>query len=798
MKKIFIILLILTYNLVGASAQERISQTIRGTITDADSKSGLYGVNIHIIGTQPLKGAVTDLDGNFRIENVTSGRYTLQMSTIGFESRIISNVIVNVGKEVVLELSMQEAVLQLEEVVVTSTMEETAPEDEMALISARGITMEQMTRMATGFNDPALITANFAGVVNSGDGGNDIVVRGNSPKYNQWRLEGLPMTTPNHFGDQGMINGTTGILNSNLLASSDFYTGAFAPEFGNVIGGVYDIRLRKGNNERQEAIVGIGLLGTDLTLEGPLKKGYKGSYLFNYRYSTADILNQIGALDVEGNPKFQDAAVKFHLPTRRAGLFSVYALGGVSSLDFDDVQADDWNIPGTDEMLPGLQIEFDKKSYLFNTGVRHTYAFTDDNYLETAISATFDKVADNVFRNETASSVKALNSELRRATYRTSFDYHHKLNGRNKLQAGMIYSLFDHQNFQQRQEFGDNQPYNSLNFDESMGNLRSYISLKHRFTQSLSMVAGLHNTNVFLTDEYTVEPRLAFSWQMNQRSRLNFGYGNHSTMEGVNYYYAMVDDGNGNIAQPNLDLGLLKAHHLVLSYNYKINTLWDFSVEMYYQDLYDVPVANDANNIFTTLNEDLDVTFTDLVNAGAATNTGIELTVNRSFAKGYYFMANASVFESHYTALDGVERSTRFDNDYRFNILGGREFSGLGKKRNQTVAVNAKFFMQGGQKVLPLLRDETGNLTVDPDNNRFWDYDRAFQNSLEDLYALTLSASIKWDKKKTTHELLINLENITNNKGKIREYYDANENGGVGYSTQFGLLPNIMYKIYFR
>lgn len=797
MKKVILIALLLTGLLLDALAQENAGQTIRGTIIDTDSNGAIYGVNIHIIGSQPLKGAVTDPDGNFRIENVVTGRYSLQLSAVGFESRVVPNVIVNLGKEVVLELSLQESILQLQDVVVTATTDEAAPQDEMALISARAITMEEMTRMATGFNDPALITANFAGVVNSGDGGNDIVVRGNSPKYNQWRLEGLPITTPNHFGDQGMLNGTTGILNSNLLASSDFYTGTFAPEFGNVIGGVYDIRLRKGNNEKQEAIAGIGLLGTDLTLEGPLKKGYKGSYLFNYRYSTADILNQLGALDVEGNPKFQDAALKLHLPTHNAGLFSIYALGGISSLAFDDVQADDWNIPGTDEMLPDLQIEFDKKSYLFNTGVRHTYAFSNDNYLETAVSATFDKVEDVVFRNETQARVQSLDSELRRATYRTSVDYHHKVNAKNKLQAGVIYSLFDHQNFQLRQEPGDAQAYNSLNFDESMGNLRTYMSWKHRFNQDLSMVAGLHNTNVFLTNENTVEPRLAFNWQMNQRSRLKFGYGNHSTMEGVNHYFAQVDDGNGNLVQPNLDLGLLKAHHLVLGYNYKINTLWDFTIEMYYQDLYDVPVANDANNIFTTLNEDLDVTFTDLVNAGTGTNTGIEMTMNRSFAKGYYFMANASIFESHYTALDGVERSTRFDNDYRFNILGGREFTGLGNKGNQTIGVNAKFFMQGGQKVVPLLRDEVGNLAVDPAKNRFWDYGRAYHNSLEDLYALTISASFKWDKKRATHELLINLENITDNKGKIREYYDANESDGVGYSTQFGLLPNIMYKIYF-
>lgn len=798
MKKLILIFLLLSGLALNTFAQEAASQTLRGIITDADSKTGIFGVNIRIIGSNPVKGTTTDTEGNFRIEQVPTGRTSLLLSYIGYESRIISNIIVNVGKEVVLELQMQETAINLESVVVTPETEEGTPANEMVLISGRSISMEEMTRLATGFNDPALITSNYAGVVNSGDGGNDIIIRGNSPKYNQWRMEGMPMTTPNHFGDQGMLNGTTGILNSNLLASSDFYTGAFAPEFGNVIGGVYDIKLRKGNNQKREAIAGMGLLGTDLTLEGPLKTGYNGSYLVNYRYSTADILNQLGALDVEGNPKFQDAAFKLHLPTQKAGLFSVYGIAGLSSLAFDDAQADDWNLPGTDEMLPNTQIQFDKKSFMVNTGINHAYFFTDDNFLETGIAATFDGIKDDVFRasNQTP-PVNSLKSKLRKSTYRVNANYHHKLNARNKFQAGIIYTLFDYRNEQTRQDFGQSAATPVLDFDESMGSLRSYISWKHRFNQDITLVAGLHNTNVFFNNQHTLEPRLAFNWRLSPKSSINFGYGNHSTIEGVNHYFAWVADGNGNLMQPNLDLGLLKAHHLVVGYKRQLTQNWDFTLEMYYQDLYELPVANDVNNIFSTINEDLDLTFTDLVNKGKGTNTGIELTLNRRFARGYYFMASASVYESHYTALDGVERSTRFDNDYRINLLGGREFTGLGKKGNQTIAVNAKFFVQGGQKILPLLRNESGGLAVDPANNRFWDYSKAYQQSIEDLYALTLSASFKWDKKKTTHELLVNLENITNKQGRIREYYDAGEPGGIGYTTQFGVLPNIMYKIYF-
>ena len=268
----------------GASAP---TQMVRGAVLDADSKAPLTGVNVILQDSEPLIGAVTGPDGEFRLLNVPVGRIGLNLSYLGYQPRSIPNVVVNAGKETVLRLELAEAATDLGEVVVTASQSRGEPLHEMALISARSISMEEMNRLAASFNDPALIPSNFAGVATSGDGGNDIIVRGNSPKYLQWRLEGVPITNPNHFAGQNAVLGATSALNANLLATSDFYTGAFPAEFGNALSGVYDIRLRNGNNEQFEGIAGIGLLGTELTLEGPLKQGYGGSFLANYRYSTA-------------------------------------------------------------------------------------------------------------------------------------------------------------------------------------------------------------------------------------------------------------------------------------------------------------------------------------------------------------------------------------------------------------------------------------------------------------------------------------------------------------------------------
>jgi hypothetical protein len=249
------------------------------------------------------------MSGSFRFDKIPVGRIDLQLSYLGYERKIIPNIVVNSGKEVVLELDMQESIINMDVVVIKPEKEKGKALNEMSLIGARSISPEESNRYAGPFNDPSRIVSNYSGVAASQDGSNDIIVRGNSPKYMQWRLEGVQITNPNHFADQNGVGGSgISALNNNLLSTSDFYTGAFSPEYGDVLSGVYDIKLRAGNNEKFEGSAALGILGTDLTLEGPLKKGYGGSYLFNYRYSTISLIKDLGLVDVDGVPKFLDAA----------------------------------------------------------------------------------------------------------------------------------------------------------------------------------------------------------------------------------------------------------------------------------------------------------------------------------------------------------------------------------------------------------------------------------------------------------------------------------------------------------
>jgi hypothetical protein len=186
-----------------------------------------------------------------------------------------------------------------------------------------------------------------------------------------------------------------------------------------------------------------------------------------------------------------------------------------------------------------------------------------------------------------------------------------------------------------------------------------------------------------------------------------------------------------------------------------------------------------------------------LVNKGTGKNYGIESTLERFFDNNYYFLINGSLFESKYKSLDGVWRNTRYNNNYIVNILCGKEFKNLGRKHTQTLAINAKAFFEGGQRYIPLLRDAQGNVAVNPAKDRYWDYKKAYNEKLDNIYQLNLSVSYKFNRTKATHEIFLDMMNITDNKSRMSEYYDESKPNKIGYLTEFGFFPNLMYRAYF-
>ena len=252
------------------------TQTIRGSITDKLSQAPIYGANVQITSLQI--GTSSDSLGKYSLMQIPPDRYEIRISHIGYKTVVLPNIVVTSGKEVMLDIGLEEEFKQLSEVTIKAA-NKGGTINKLASVSARTFSMEEVNRYAGGRSDPARLAANFAGVSAPDDSRNDIVIRGNSPVGVLWRIDGMNVTNPNHFASVGTTGGAVSAINTNLLKNSDFFTSAFPSEYGNATSGVFDLGFRNGNNKKRETTLQAGVItGLELTTEGPFSKKSDASY----------------------------------------------------------------------------------------------------------------------------------------------------------------------------------------------------------------------------------------------------------------------------------------------------------------------------------------------------------------------------------------------------------------------------------------------------------------------------------------------------------------------------------------
>lgn len=323
---------------------------MRGRVIDKQSQFPLPGVSVVLSSSDPIRGASTDNDGYFRIENVSPGRHNVKLSFIGYEPRVSSNLLVNNGKDLEINVELEESIEFLNVAEIEASEEKHESLNKMSSVSARSFTVEAAMRYSGSLQDPARMAQNFAGVSNTSDDRNDIIIRGNSPTGVLWRMEGIDIPSPNHFATLGTTGGPVSMLNINNLANSDFITGAFAPEYGNALAGVFDLKLRSGNISKYEFLGQIGFNGFEFGAEGSLGLGKNSSFLFNYRYSTLGVLSAAGVDFGTGSaiPQYQDLTFKIDIPTSKAGRFTLFGVGGKSFIEFKAEDATERNLYSAD------------------------------------------------------------------------------------------------------------------------------------------------------------------------------------------------------------------------------------------------------------------------------------------------------------------------------------------------------------------------------------------------------------------------------------------------------------------
>ena len=372
----------------------------------------------------------------------------------------------------------------------------------------------------------------------------------------------------------------------------------------------------------------------------------------------------------------------------------------------------------------------------------------------------------------------------------------HRVSPKTTIKAGMfndlyINNLVDSIYSEVTYTFRNRQDYSGQSFL-----IQPYVQWKYRPNDQVTLNMGLHGQYFTLNGSSAIEPRVSMRCSVGEKQSIQVAAGMHSQMLPAYVYYTHLPADSLPYTLHNKDVGFIKSIHTVVGYDIAVGENMRIKAEAYYQYLYDVPIEKRSSS-FSVLNQGSGFSrfFPDtLVNEGTGRNFGVELTIEKFFSKQYFFMITGSLFDAKYKGSDGIERNTDFNTKYAVNVLGGREFQLSAK---QTLSLGAKVTLAGKRWYTPIdeaaSRFENDEVLVDSLRNTL-QFSTAY-------FRLDLKVVWKYNAKKVTHEIGLDLVNLTNQKNILGLTYSPDSlhptASPVAEQYQLGFLPLFYYQIDF-
>lgn len=797
---VFILLAILFGTLTTLLAQKPV-QSISGVVKDNTSNELLQGANVVLIGSNPLVGTVTDAKGKFRLDGVEVGYVSVRITFVGYQTVELTDKELWSGKELVLTVFMDELAITGEEVEIKARVDKTASINRMTTVSARTFTVDETKRYAGTRNDVARMASNYAGIQTASDSRNDIIIRGNSPSSLQWRIEGIEVPNPNHFASFGTTGGPVNMINNNQLDNSDFLTAAFPGEYGNALSGIFDLKFKNGNADKYEFLGQIGFNGFEFDAEGPVSRKNGSSFTAAYRYSTMGIFKLIGVTFGTGTavPEYQDFSFKVNLPGKKAGTFSIYGMGGFSSVEFLNSDRD----TGQVDLYGGEGYDLRSGSKLAVVGLNHVISIGTSAFVKSGISYTYsDYYADQ-------DSINPVNLEVF-PTYRSNFKESRinitsfvkkRVNLQNNFQTGFIATYFMN-NFHDSVLRGDIGRFaDGVNYEGSAWLIQPYFTWQYKFRESIVINAGLHGQFYTFNSTNSIEPRFGVKWFVSPSSALSFGYGLHSQILPALVYNKESLQADGTYKKFNTGLSMLKSHHFVVGYNLAINDHIRFKSEIYYQSIYKAAVNAHEPDPYSILNQGADFySFSPdtLKSTGTGQNYGLELTVEQFLNRGMYFLGTVSLFQSLYRGSDDIQRNTAFNSNFIINGLFGKDFQ-LHKnstnpkltKVQRFIGFDIKVSYAGGRRHIPI-NEEESKIRHQP----VYYYDRAYEEKFPNYFRTDLKIYFRMNMRKLDTEIAIDIQNVFNSQNIYSQNFNFST-GEIYYTYQLGMMIIPQFVIHF-
>lgn len=719
------------------------AQSLTGRVIDALSLSPLAGANISL--SPGNTGAVSDSTGEFALNNLAPGHYQMMVSYVGFEPLVIADIWIRHGNPVTQEVALKRQYSQLSEVVVRDQQNPL----ELGKLS---ITEEQVNRFAATYYDPARLVTNSPDVSVTNDQNNRVSVRGISPNYNVWRLHGIEIVNPNHLTNAGTFSdepiatgGSVNIISAQMLGSSDFRYGAFQPEYGNSLGGIFDMNLRKGNQRTRHHTVQASLIGIDLASEGPFSANSKATYAVNYRYSFTGLLTNLG-VDFGGEfIGFQDLSFNINLPLKNGSEFTVFALGGLNFNNFDARTLEESEIAKdrSDIYLDGR---------MGGTGASYRHKL-GSGYAEHSLAIS---ASENIRKQNNYDSTQSIVSRQLTEQLNEIVSWHSRVI--TPLPGGSLsYGLMaNYYRFAGDGRIGNYQVEQYL--------INPHINLNHQLFKRLVADIGFN----YLLDNQSnsaIDPRLGLTYFLNNDVDIYLKGGFYSQLLNPFNYYFIYGSNGGDYLAPDRQYFLQQSQRLSLGVK-KSWANWELNAETFYYQMPDIRVWDGKKDV-----------------SSAAQTSGVSLTANKNYSNQWYINGGGSVYNSVWG--DG-NIDNRYNTNYNVNLNAGREWSKNLETKVRIFSINGRVMYQGGLKD-PFfsnadLTTPIPGTTVVTNNADFFRFDFRMQWT--------------WNKNGRSTSLSIDLQNLTNNQNEAYTYFDSFTRQ-VETQYQLGLIPILTYRFEF-
>lgn len=789
-KRFFILLLFFLFFCYSVPAQ-RPTQTLKGTVTDKETRTPLAGANVIILNSLPLNGITTDISGRFRI-TTEIGRVSVRVSFLGYEDIILPDLLIASGKEVDLNVEMREKVIRTQEVIVSAGRENRAGINQMASISTQTIRTDDALRYAGGFYDPSRIVNAFAGVVTANsDESNDIIIRGNSSRGLLWRLEGIEIPNPNHFSDgQGGSGGAYSAITSNVISNFDFFTGAFPAEYGNAVSGVMDLNLRKGNSDHREYALQTGMIGAEISAEGPFKKNSGSSFLIDTRYVNFSYLSKLKLIDLGGTnfaPRSQDVVFNINLPGKKSGNLNIFGFYGSSEFGkFAVHNTSSWST--NDDHWEEIQAQGSAV-----LGIKHLLTLPGGmGFIRSVVAYTnFYDIYSEGFVDSSFVRTNSYHHNYRYPALRFSFLMNNKLNSKNTIRTGINLQFLSARMEDIR--LNSSGLYDNRVSPNAFGVLyQFYTQLKSRITENFEVNSGVHAMMFSVNEDINIEPRLGFRWQFAPGNYFNSGVGLHSRTESFPVYYTLIKNNYGIPEPLNKDLGFSKSFQLVSGLDLAITGNLRLRIEAYNQNLFDIPIIYKTNSTYSAINTSEELPASYLTNKGLGYNRGIELTLEKSFSKNYYFLFTMSLYKSKYKPGDGNWYNTYYNTTFVSNFLAGKDFY-FGRNKRNSIGINTKSLIRGGYRYTPV------DLAKSLESKKIiYTTSQTYATRLPDFIRIDAGINFRRNNPGFSWIIMIDVQNVTNRKNVFRKRFSY-QNGAVITNNVYsiGAIPVVNLRIEF-